>query len=103
MALAVRLLWRAGIRIKMSNFMSYRIGHLVGNTEVYLCEVDAGRHDGIHIWTHYGKPASKQIAKMLRRTMRVWPQWLMKYAILVNKCFDGWDKHEIGVSTLDRD
>lgn len=102
-ALSVRVLWRFGVKVKFSNFLSSRIGHLVGNTEVYLCEVDAGMHEGTHIWTHHGEPASQQIAKMLKRTMCVWPQRLTTLAILINKCFPGWEKHEIGCGTLDRD
>ena len=102
-ALAARVLWYFGVKVKFSNFLSSRIGHLVGNTEVYLCEVDAGLHEGIHIWTHYGEPASKQIARMYARVMHIWPQRLMTLAILLNKSFPGWEKHEIGSSTLDRD
>lgn len=99
----VRLLDLFGVNIKFSNFVSNRIGHLVGNTEVYLCERDLGQHSGIHIWTHYGKPASEQIALMWARVMRVWPSRFTALVILLNKMFPGWEKHEIGTNTWDRD
>jgi hypothetical protein len=99
----VRLLDLCGVNIKFSNFVSNRIGHLVGNTEVYLCERDLGQHSGIHIWTHYGKPASEQIALMWARVMRVWPSRFTALVILLNKMFPGWEKHEIGTNTWDRD
>ena len=103
LALAVRILWLFGVKIKFSNFLSSRIGHLVGNTEVYLCEVDAGMHEGIHIWTHYWPISSEQIALMWKRVMRIWPSHFTALVILINKCFPGWEKHEIGTSTMDRD
>ena len=99
----VRLLDRFGVNIKFSNFLSSRIGHLVGNTEVYLCERDMGMHSGIHIWTHYGHISSEQIALMWKRVMRVWPAHFTALVILINKCFPGWEKHEIGSTTMDRD
>jgi putative glycosyltransferase (TIGR04372 family) len=101
--IGVRLLDRFGVNIKFSNFLSSRIGHLVGNTEVYLCERDAGMHSGIHIWTHYGHVSSEQIALMLKRIMRIWPSHFTALVILINKCFPGWEKHEIGSNSLDRD
>lgn len=101
--IGVRLLDRFGVNIKFSNFLSSRIGHLVGNTEVYLCERDLGMHSGIHIWTHYGKISSKQIALMWSRVMRVWPSYFTALVILINKMFPGWERHEIGSSTMDRD
>jgi putative glycosyltransferase (TIGR04372 family) len=101
--IGVRVLDRFGVNIKFSNFLSPRIGHLVGNTEVYLCERDLGMHSGIHIWTHYGPIASEQIALMWKRVMRIWPARFTALVILINKCFPGWEKHEIGTNTLDRD
>ena len=101
--IGVRLLDLLGINIKFSNFVSGRIGHLVGNIEIYLCERDLGQHSGIHIWTHYGKPANEQIALMWKRVMRVWPSRVTALVILLNKMFPGWEKHEIGTNTWDRD
>lgn len=103
MALAIRLLWHFGVKIKLSNFVSSRIGHLVGNTEIYLCERDAGMHEGIHIWTHYGPISNKQIALMWKRVMRIWPSHFTALVILINKMFPGWEKHEISTNTWDRD
>ena len=101
--LAVRLLGRYGIVIRFGNFLSSRIGHLVGNTEVYLCERDAGQHPYIDIWTHYGEPASPQIDKMLRRILRIWPYRITALTMVINKMFSGWERHDIGSKHLDRD
>ena len=101
--IGVRVLDRFGVNIKFSNFLSPRIGHLVGNTEIYLCERDLGMHSGIHIWTHYGEVCSEQIALMWSRVMLIWPAHFTTLVILINKCFPGWEKHEIGSNTLDRD
>ena len=99
----VRLLGLFGVSVKFSNFFSERIGHLVGNIEIYLCERDLGMHEGIHIWTHYGHISSQQIALMWKRVMRVWPSYFTTLVILINKMFPGWEKNEIGTNTMDRD
>ena len=101
--LTVRMLGRFGIIIRFGNFLSNRIGHLVGNTEVYLCERDAGQHPYIDIWTHYGEIASTQIDKMLRRILRIWPSRITALIIVINKMFAGWERHDIGSKHLDRD
>lgn len=101
--LGIRLLDLCGVNIKLSNFVSSRIGHLVGNTEIYLCERDLGMHSGIHIWTHYGNVSSEQISLMWKRVMRIWPAHFTALVILINKIFPGWEKHEIGTDTWDRD
>ena len=101
--LAVRIMGRFGIVIRFGNFLSGRIGHLVGNTEVYLCERDAGQHPYTDIWTHYGTPASAQIDKMLRRILRIWPYRITALIIVINKMFPGWERHDIGSKHLDRD
>ena len=71
--LIVRILYRFGIVIRFGEFFSYRVGHLAGNTECYLCEKDAGLHKGFDIWAHSGPPANKYLAKMIGRVMRVDP------------------------------
>lgn len=101
--IVVRLLELFNVNIKFSNFLSWRIGHLVGNTEVYLCERDEGLQSGFHIWTHYGPIANEQIALMLKRVMHVSPAHFTALVILINKMFPGWEKNEIGTNTLDRD
>ena len=103
MVLAVRVLGRFGTVIRFGNFTSNRIGHLVGNTEVYLCERDAGQHPYIDIWTHYGEVSSKQIDKMLRRVLRIWPSRFTALCMVLNKMFPSWERHDIGSKHLDRD
>jgi putative glycosyltransferase (TIGR04372 family) len=40
---------------------------------------------------------------MWGRVMRVWPSHFTALVILINKMFKGWEKHEIGTNTRDRD
>lgn len=70
-ALLVRLLrpWRL---IRFGKLYSARIGHFAGNTEVYLCERDAGLHDGtFDVFFHAQAIANLQLMKMWNRTVRV--------------------------------
>ena len=101
--IAVRLLGKAGIVVKFGAFHSSRIGHLVGNTNVYLSERAAGRHSGTHIWTQYGPVCNKQVAKMISRVLPVDPTRLTVLATLINKMFKGWEAHDIFAQTWDRD
>ena len=106
-AIAVRLLYRVGVHIQFGGFVSSRIGHLCGNTNVYLCEREEGRRDSIHIWTQYGPVASKQMAKMVNRavskTAIVDPTGFAILVVLMNKLFDGWERFDVGFTTWDRD
>ena len=101
--IAIRLLAKAGVLIRFGQFWSERIGHLTGNTEVYLCEKDAGLHPGFHIWVHRGKISNKQIAKMYGRVMTVGPIWFTGLVILINMWFRGFQKHLVGATQVDRD
>ena len=101
--LIVRLLGKAGINIRFGGFVSNRIGHLCGNTNVYLSERAAGLHPNLHLWTHYGPIANKQMAKMIARVLPVDPTRFTVLMVLINKMFKGWEKHDTCSITWDRD
>ena len=101
--IAIRLLAKAGVLIRFGQFWSERLGHLAGNTEVYLCEKDAGLHSGYHIWFHRQPISSKQIAKMYARVMTVGPRWFTGLVALINTWFKGHEKHAVGSTQVDRD
>lgn len=107
LVIAIRLAKRWGIIIRLAVFTSGRIGHLVGNTDIHLCEKAEGRHSygkrTIDIWCHHGKPANIQAAKMIGRLMRIWPARIVMPAIVINKMFRYWQTHEITVNSFDRD
>ena len=98
----IRLFARFGILIRFGQFWSERIGHLAGNTEVYLCEKDHGLHKGFHIWLHRGSISNEQLAKMFGRVMYVGGRfWAI--AGLINSWFRGHEKHTVGSMQVDRD
>ena len=101
--IAIRLLAKFGVLIRFGQFWSERLGHLAGNTEVYLCEKDAGLHPGRHIWFHREPISSKQIAKMYARVMTVGPRWFTGLVALINTWFKGHEKHAVGSVQIDRD
>ena len=101
--LAVRLLYHVGVHIRFGGFVSNRVGHLCGNTNVYISERKAYPNKEIHIWTHHGEVSNKQIAKMIARVLTVWPQRFTVLVVIINKMFAGWQRHDLGWNTWDRD
>ncbi len=99
----VRLLARFGFLIRFGEIFSSRIGHMAGNMECYLCEKEAGMQKGFDIWTHRGDICSKQLAKMLSRVLWIDRTRFLQIVSVVNRCFEGWEKHAIETSQLDRD
>lgn len=92
--------------VRWRNLRSSRIGHFIANTEMYLCEQDAAinmprqRHVDIFFM---GEPiCNRQLAKMWKRILRIWPAWVLSPIFYVNRLIPGGDAHEIGNST-DRD
>lgn len=107
LVITARVAKRFGVYIRFGVFTSGRVGHLIGNTDVHLCEKAEGRHSWgkrtYDIWTHHGQPANTQAAKMIARVLTVWPQSIMMPAIVINKMFRGWQLHEILNYSFDRD
>ena len=99
----VRLLARFGILVRFGTFISYRIGHLVGNTECWLCERDAGMQKGIIIWTHQGHHANRYLSRKFNKCMWVDVTRFTLLVRLVNKLFLGWEKHVSEPAQYDRD
>ena len=106
--LSIRLV-RPWLLVRWAGLRSERIGHFSLNTELYLCERDAGinmpsrRH--VDLFYFGGKPICNcQLAIMWRRVLRVWPWWVLAPISRVNRLLpDGLD-HEIGNNTQgDRD
>lgn len=61
------------VEIRFGPFRSDRIGHFAGNTEVYLCERDAGMHGRrtFDIFYHTSPICNHQLKKMWDRTLHV--------------------------------
>jgi len=87
---------------------SSRIGHFAGNTDLYLCEQDAGinvpkqRH--VDLFFMKRPICNQQLAAMWKRVLRVWPGWILACLSRVDALIPGGKVHEIGKNTQsDRD
>jgi putative glycosyltransferase (TIGR04372 family) len=93
---------------RFGGLYSSRIGHFAANTEVYLCEKDAGINTpkkpciDIFFLTEY-PVCNQQLLKMWKRILHVWPGGFVKPVMRVNRLIRGWELHEIMNSQHDRD
>jgi len=106
--LVIRLI-RHWLLVRWSGLISVRIGHFAANTEMYLCEQDAGinvpkkRHVDL-FYMAYRPICNQQLATMWKRILRVWPSWILAPISRVNRLIPGGAVHEIGNNTQhDRD
>ncbi|MBF0558799.1 MAG: TIGR04372 family glycosyltransferase [Nitrospirae bacterium] len=105
--LMLRLI-RPWLLVRCGRLNSGAIGHFAGNTELYLCERDAGinlpkqRHVDLF---YMPKPiCNNQLAAMWKRVLHVWPVWILAPISRVNRLIPGGAVHEIGNNTqADRD
>jgi putative glycosyltransferase (TIGR04372 family) len=93
----IRLI-RPWLLLRFGGLYSGRIGHFAANTEMYLCEFDAGINKPAqrHIDFFYiaDKPVSNlQLAKMWKRVLRIWPNWILYPIVRVNHLIPGGDIH----------
>jgi putative glycosyltransferase (TIGR04372 family) len=105
--LLMRLI-RPWLLIRFGFLMSERIGHFAANTELYLCERDAGlnvpRQCYVDLFSMQKKICNRQLAMMWNRILRVWPFWIIASLFRVNQMIPGGAVHEIGSNThKDRD
>lgn len=105
--LAIRLL-RPWLLIRINPLFSSRIGHFAANTELYLCERDAGinvpKRRYVDLCYFDGRSANKQLEIMWGRHLTIWPAWLLGPVLRLNTAFPGGSIHEVGNNTQnDRD
>jgi hypothetical protein len=94
------------VRVKV--MMSERVGHLAGNTEIYLCARDARMNEPgvrhVDLWYHNWPISNRQLARMWQRQLHIWPAWLLKPVDRMNRVLPGAVKHQIGANAeMDRD
>ena len=94
--------------VRIGGLISSRIGHFAGNTELYLCERDAGINipEQRYIDLFYfagGSIANLQLAKMWRRVLRVGPSWLLAPVSRVNASIPGGRAHNAFAATREVD
>ncbi len=73
----VIILMRPWLLVRFGGLISTRIGHFAGNTELTLCEIDAGigvpQQRFIDIWCHGETICNLQLAKMWKRELLILP------------------------------
>lgn len=105
--IVIRLI-RPWLLVRFGSLMSSRMGHFAANTELYLCEQDAGinlpaqRHVDLF---YMAKPiCNQQLATMWKRVLRIWPAWILAPISRVNRLMPGGAVHEVLANTQhDRD
>jgi len=105
--LALRII-RPWLIVRLGGLISSRIGHFAGNTELHLCEYDGGvnRPERRHIDIFYFATwpiCNQQLAKMWKRTLRVWPAWILAPIARINQLIPGGAVHEACNTLNDRD
>ncbi len=95
--LLMRLL-RPMVIVRIHQLISSRIGHLTANTELYVCEQEAGINTPhkpyIDLIYHGGhRTCNKQLARMWKRKLRLWPKWLLEPAYVLNRLVPGGEAH----------
>jgi len=113
-ALAIRLIspWRF---IRFGELLSSRIGHYAANTELYLCEWDAGINRSnkttLDLFFRQEVPyyfreriCNRQLDRMWRRTIKIWPTWALAPVSRAIRLMPGGKVHILGQNTNhDRD
>uniref|UniRef100_UPI0040472DF9 TIGR04372 family glycosyltransferase n=1 Tax=Algoriphagus sp. TaxID=1872435 RepID=UPI0040472DF9 len=106
--LLIRLI-RPFYLIRFGTLFSSRIGHLAANTELYLCERDAGINQPQKritdiFYLAYRPICNKQLVRMWKKVLNIWPSWILIPIVRINKLIPGGKIHEIGNNTQhDRD
>jgi putative glycosyltransferase (TIGR04372 family) len=103
----IRLI-RPWLLVRWGNLHTSRIGHFAANTELYLCERDAGinvpRSRYVDFFFTGELICNQQLAKMWKRVLRVWPAWIQSPIDLANRLIPSGEIHKIGNNTQsDRD
>jgi putative glycosyltransferase (TIGR04372 family) len=90
----VRLL-RPVLVFRFGQLATSRIGHLALDTELYLCERDAGadRKPTVDFFYHASPVSNQQLKKLWNRRLRV--SWLARYLDTVNRAVPGSELHSV--------
>ncbi len=115
MVVVIRLI-RPLILVRFGLLISDRIGHFAANTELYLCERDAGinlPHQKYFVdifspryvfRTRYRPISNRQLLLMWKRVLYIFPEFVLTPIKMINRFLPGWEIHEIiREQTDDRD
>lgn len=103
----IRLI-RPWLVVRWGNLRSSRIGHFAGNTELYLCERDAGinlpKQRSVDFFFMDRLICNCQLVKMWKTRLHIWPNWLRSPVYMANILIPGGAVHLVGNNTQgDRD
>lgn len=106
-AIIIRVI-RPWIIVRIDILVSDRLGHFAANTELYLCEMDAGYNTPkgkyYDIWYHNWPVSNKQLSKMWKRVINIWPGLIMFSTDHISRKLPGSYNHIIPPNkSLDRD
>jgi putative glycosyltransferase (TIGR04372 family) len=88
----IRLI-RPWFLVRLGALESRALGHFAGETELNLCERDAGmnqpgkRH--VDLFYMYESIANQQLAAMWKRVLHVWPNWILVPLYRVDRLMPG--------------
>jgi len=98
----IRLI-RPWLLVRINILTSERIGHFAANTELYLCERDAGINVPdcryVDLWYHNWPICNEQLARMWGRVLHVGPRCLLGAVDRVNASIPGGEAHGMGNNT----
>ena len=88
--------------VRIGSLNSTRIGHFAANTELYLCEQDAGlnvpKQRYVNLFYLIKPICNHQLATMWKRVMLIWPVWILAPIDWVNRAIPGGRDHQTGDS-----
>lgn len=100
--MVIRLI-KPWLLVRYGQCPSVRIGNFAANTEMYLCERDAGinkpmqRH--VDLFFVVNPICNQQLLIMWKRVLRIWPAQILAPIVSVNRLIPGGAIHEIGNNT----
>ena len=106
-ALVIRVI-KPWLLVRIGLLNSSRIGHFAANTELYLCERNAGinvpnqRYLDI-FFIENENLCNRQLLIMWERILRIWPNWIFAYVMRINRLLPGAQLHEIVFFSHGRD
>lgn len=98
LVVVIRLI-RPWILIRWDKLPGPRIGHFAAYPEIYLCERDFGfnvpKQHHVDLFSIDKPVCNHQLAKMWKRILRVWPNWIVSSLRRCNSIIPGGKLHQI--------
>lgn len=89
--------------VRFQGIWTERIGHMIGNTECYLCDQDENPSCTYDIWIARPQVSNRYILKKYRRLIHLWPAWWGAIFLKVLFLFPDAQRHVLNLPSVDRD